>query len=72
MGKLIGGMMQTKNFNVRNLRWNKIEKTKECDANTFLISRPISHSQLKRGKPFVTAIYVQKNEIPKHILKLLN
>jgi hypothetical protein len=64
--------MKTKFFNVRNLRWNEIEKDSECDSNTFLIKRPVSYSQLRLGKSFATAIHVQRNEIPKHILKLLH
>ena len=61
--------MKTKNFNCRNLRWNEIEKTD--DKNGYLIKRPISYSVLARGIPFVIGITVGKNELPKHILKLV-
>ena len=62
--------MKTKNFNVRNMRWNEIEKTN--NPNSFRIKRPISNYKLSRGIPFATVIEVTKEEIPNHIIKLLD
>ena len=60
--------MKTKNFNLRQSRWNEILPS-SLGKTWVVIKRPATLSGLKKGKgQMVTAIDVPKKEIPLNIL----